>query len=291
MADNINDDTLDNPINPKSENLSDELIPATETETTIPNQETENMEVHHHPDLHHRPKKWKEYFLEFLMIFLAVTLGFFAENFRERIVNNEKEKHYAESLATDLIKDTIRINNLIDQQLVLLDKMNNTIKINSDSINEPLRQRSFYSNFVYYYSWVPIFSRNESTITQLKSAGGFNVINNRILVDSISSLDNYYDVIKYNNDWYIKSCESTINVADQFVIIHKMPSEFADTAFALLPPGTKIFSNYDTRLSSQLYNKIKIEQSMLDLIIFLERRYKIKSANVLSLLQKEYHLE
>ncbi len=31
------------------------------------------MEVHHHPDLHHKPKKWKEYFLEFLMIFLAVT--------------------------------------------------------------------------------------------------------------------------------------------------------------------------------------------------------------------------
>jgi hypothetical protein len=24
------------------------------------------MEVHHHPDIHHKPKEWKEYFLEFL---------------------------------------------------------------------------------------------------------------------------------------------------------------------------------------------------------------------------------
>ena len=254
-------------------------------------QETENMEVHHHPDLHHKPKKWKEYFLEFLMIFLAVTLGFFAENFRERIVNNEKEKHYAERLAVDLIKDTIRINYLIDQQLVLLEKMNNTLKINSDSINQPLRQRSFYSNFVYFYSWVPVFLRTESTITQLKSAGGFNVISNPYLVDSIGSLDNYYDGIKYNNEWYIKSCESLISVADQFIIIHKMPSEFTDTVFVSLPPGTKIFSNYDTRLAAQLYNKIKIEQSMLDLIVALERRYKSKSGNVLGLLKKEYHLE
>ena len=149
----------------------------------------------------------------------------------------------------------------------------------------------FYSNFVYFYSWVPVFLRTESTITQLKSAGGFNVISKPFLVDSIGTLDNYYDGIKYNNDWYIKSCESVISVADQFIIVHKMPSEFTDTAFALLPPGTKIFSNYDTRLSAQLYNKIRIEQSMLDLMVFLERRYKTKSGNVLSLVKKEYHLE
>jgi hypothetical protein len=55
------------------------------------------MEVHHHPDLHHKPRKWKEYFLEFLMIFLAVTMGFFAESFRENIVNKEREKKYIES--------------------------------------------------------------------------------------------------------------------------------------------------------------------------------------------------
>jgi len=31
------------------------------------------MEVHHHP--HVEKKNFKEYFLEFLMIFLAVTMG------------------------------------------------------------------------------------------------------------------------------------------------------------------------------------------------------------------------
>ena len=44
------------------------------------------MEVHHHPDLHHNRKKFQEYFLEFLMIFLAVSMGFIAENTRESIV-------------------------------------------------------------------------------------------------------------------------------------------------------------------------------------------------------------
>jgi hypothetical protein len=32
--------------------------------TSIPHQ-AEKMEVHHHPDIHHRRKKFREYFLEF----------------------------------------------------------------------------------------------------------------------------------------------------------------------------------------------------------------------------------
>lgn len=48
------------------------------------------MEVHHHPNLHHKPKKWKEYFLEFLMIFHAVVLGFIAENIWEHFSENKQ---------------------------------------------------------------------------------------------------------------------------------------------------------------------------------------------------------
>jgi len=52
------------------------------------------MEVHHHPDLHHKPKPWKEYLLEYLMIFLAVMTGFFAESYREHLSDKSKEKEY-----------------------------------------------------------------------------------------------------------------------------------------------------------------------------------------------------
>ena len=41
------------------------------------------MEVHHHP--HVEKKGFKEYFLEFLMIFLAVTMAFIGENMREHL--------------------------------------------------------------------------------------------------------------------------------------------------------------------------------------------------------------
>lgn len=60
------------------------------------------MEVHHHS---HKPKEWKEYITEFVMLFAAVTLGFFAENQREHYVEGLREVQYMESLTEDLAKD------------------------------------------------------------------------------------------------------------------------------------------------------------------------------------------
>src|SRR5919205_297932 len=69
--------------------------PIEETTTTnhtsnIATSEIKNMEVHHHP--HVEKKNFKEYLLEGLMIFLAVTMGFFAENLREYTKDNAEIK-------------------------------------------------------------------------------------------------------------------------------------------------------------------------------------------------------
>ena len=56
------------------------------------------MEVHKHPhDVTHK-KNWKGYLLEFFMLFLAVFLGFIAENEWEHVVEKNRAKQYAKSL-------------------------------------------------------------------------------------------------------------------------------------------------------------------------------------------------
>ena len=47
------------------------------------------MEVHHTHHPTHK-KKWSEYIIEFIMLFTAVTLGFFAENIREHFIEKAK---------------------------------------------------------------------------------------------------------------------------------------------------------------------------------------------------------
>ena len=72
----------DTPKQPINDELSADAI-VQDSSISPSETKTPDMEVHHHPDLHHKRKNFKEYFLEFLMIFLAVTMGFIAENFRE----------------------------------------------------------------------------------------------------------------------------------------------------------------------------------------------------------------
>jgi hypothetical protein len=106
------------------------------------------MEVHHsHHHGGHQTKKWKEYITEFLMLFTAVTLGFFAENQREHYIEHLREKQYMQSLYEDLKKDTIELNSLkrvYTKQMKIIDTTINLFKIgewndvNLNKIYQPL---------------------------------------------------------------------------------------------------------------------------------------------------------
>jgi hypothetical protein len=87
------------------ENLAEEPLPTANSK--LP---TEKMEVHHHPQLDHNPKPWKEYLLEGFMIFIAVMMGFIAENIRENITNDEHARQLTLQLVHDLKADTAQLN-------------------------------------------------------------------------------------------------------------------------------------------------------------------------------------
>ncbi|MDB5232467.1 MAG: hypothetical protein JWN76_3272 [Chitinophagaceae bacterium] len=74
-----------------------------------------NMEVHKHPHHVTHKKKWSEYLLEFFMLFLAVFLGFIAEDLREHRVEKERAKQYVHSFYNDLRNDTAEYSNLITE--------------------------------------------------------------------------------------------------------------------------------------------------------------------------------
>ena len=65
------------------------------------------MEVHHHPHVPTHVKPWKEYLLEGLMIFVAVTLGYGAENIREHFIETKKAVVSAKNLYKDVLDDSV----------------------------------------------------------------------------------------------------------------------------------------------------------------------------------------
>jgi hypothetical protein len=129
------------------------------------------MEVHHHP--HVEKKNFKEYFLEFLMIFLAVTLGFIAENLREDISEHQRAKTFAASMIEDLKADTA--------QIIRYNKYCTTAANNIDTFMNLLTTNdlaNISTGKLYWYGlWGGahiIFVPNDVTFQQMKSSGSLS---------------------------------------------------------------------------------------------------------------------
>lgn len=197
MAENIDEENLDNPTYAQSESLPVENTPVVDTETIKLNQETENMEVHHHA--HHEGKKnWKSYVWEFLMLFLAVFCGFLAEYQLEHKIEKDRARELAKSFYQELKNDSatavIKVNNRIKQENALLE----VIKYFKDSSLNNVT-KSFAINFNYGVSFrtPSIFEPKTTILEQLKNSGSLRYFKNdelqSLIGDLTVSIKNIYD--------------------------------------------------------------------------------------------------
>lgn len=141
------------------------------------------MEVHHAH--HHGPKKWKEHFLEFLMLFLAVTLGFFAENLRDQYIEKERAHEYLQHLESDVDNNIHFIDSLIIRDNQLIRKFDSAfIYLASTS---SLDVDSLYTN-------IPVnvnrFLSKNDTYEQMKSSGSLRYVKDQALLDLILDYSN-----------------------------------------------------------------------------------------------------
>ena len=171
------------------------------------------MEVHHHS---HHPKKWKEYITEFLMLFLAVSLGFFAENMREHQIENQRERQYMESFIIDLESD---INNIMEGmprkegRLQAIDTLFKYFKENPGVDNVP----AIIVKKMKRASWDRSYVRNTTTINQLKNSGGLRLIRNRTVADSIAFYDWRWTRLEYYRETYISNQKEFYNLEEQII--------------------------------------------------------------------------
>jgi len=214
------------------------------------------VEVHHHPKI--GKKNFKEYLLEGLMIFFAVSMGFLAENFREHITNTEKEHEYVNSLIHNLEQDKIDITSTIcDNQKKLID-LDSLLSILSNNILNPENKKSLYkySRMVSFYS---SFASNDATMTQLKNAGGFQYIRKNHIADSISRYDEVIRSIDAAEAPYSKAINDAVNAMSEFLLF----KVWKDTLYFKNGIATNkelpLLSD-DPKKINMLYNKISLER-------------------------------
>jgi hypothetical protein len=248
------------------------------------------MEVHHHPDLHHKTKKFKEYFLEFLMIFLAVSLGFIAENLRERISDRSKEKEYIEAFIRNLQDDTASLKHAIMVDTKQMNGTDSFLQLKNKPLHIDSNRKQFcYMAIRYFYSSAT-FKSNDATLLQLKSTGDYRLIEKDHVADSLSKYDAGNQDIYDQGDYYVAYFKEILSMLDEMTDM----TVYGDTTFLNhnnftnkpLPAITgdsatfrKLFNKaFDFRGITQSYVKYNMEPQLENatrLIAFLKKEYDI----------------
>ena len=256
------------------------------------------MEVHHpHPPSH--KKKWSEYIIEFVLLFLAVFLGFIAENIREHVGEQNRAKEFSASLVRDLQSDTIAINNQIKTSRFYIAVSDSLLQLSKTKLEgRNATQFSFYSRFAY---WAQPISWNRSTFEQIKNSGSLRYFTN---VDLMKKLLEYNAIVntvnsdvennKIRGNMLLTSLNSIIDP-----LLHQDLSQYFLATLDTMSTKTKeSFFSYKT---GSLENKREKIMEMLNMVIVNQRNHQAQvddlgqasllAAELIDTLKKEYHLE
>ena len=246
------------------------------------------MEVHHHANTPR--KKWRHYFWEFFMLFLAVFCGMLAEYRLEHIIEHQREKKYIHSLIRDIELDIASMQTAFEgrkQHLKYFDSLKSLLK---HDYKNHLNDIYFYAKHIGRY---PTFQYHDRTIQQLKNSGNLRLIRNDTAADRITVYDNEKIKSLLNRQegefdlrvHIVRNLSSKI--FDPFVW-----DEISDSAFNITRPvGNPLLLADDPGLLNEFIFKVVI----LRVSIAVTRKFiaeaLIFAKDLLELLKKEYNLD
>ena len=180
------------------------------------------MEVHnpHHPT---HKKKWSEYIIEFIMLFTAVTLGFFAENIREGITEKHKKKELLEIVSQDFNKDINQLKFHADYANQKIKSCNLMIQF-LDGDHSKLNQKEYYHNLKNIKGWW-FFNPEEKSRIEAESKGYFYTKENSELADAILRFNffkNDYKVTEGHEEKFIDKFNNQIPFISDFNIFYSI---------------------------------------------------------------------
>lgn len=245
------------------------------------------MEVHHHS--HHGKKKWTEYFWEFFMLFLAVTLGFLVENQREHYVEHQREQAYMKTLVQDIELDSRELNDCIAfrlKQEKRIDSLLYFLTHHLDSLNDIyfFARWSTRTNDLFY---------NDRTMQQLKNSGGLRLIRSAEVSEKIILYDaRIRQIIGYRQPLENESRQALRQIYSKVMdgaVFNNMLSEDPNV-FAIRPLNNpKLFSS-----NPELINELVMSAQYLKSIYTVTRRNDAAliefGKELITLIKKEYNL-
>jgi hypothetical protein len=247
------------------------------------------METHAH-HIHKAPGTgWKHYVVEFLMLFLAVFCGFFAENIRETSLERHREKEFVVSVAEDLRIDIQNLDGLIKK------RQSRAVRIDSLFLLLSSPDPNYYGTEIYYNArWLTYggaFVNNDRTIQQLKNSGNFRLISSQQVSDSIMKYDQQVRAIAPFNNREELFIENYIVMLGEF-FDGRVFNEMVDKYNVINRPiGNPQLLKTETIQLQKLLNAIHFFKNINYYIMNWQIDQKNRAESLLQFIQKEYQLK
>ena len=249
--------------------------PKTEDKTILPKQ------------INFLKKKFKDYFFDFFMLFLAVTSGFFVNNLSEDHSERQREKQYMKSLVNDLISDTTQIREVysdIKNQIAGIDTL---LKIME---NPPADNfiNDFYYFAIKYLNSATFYSGSDRTISQLKSAGGLRLIQDIAISDRIVNYYSSSDNVKYNTGFCLEEFNKILEYEKEMISFKYLRVYNIDTIRQV--KDLELLKN-DPVIINQFYNQVISYLSSIINYNILITDLKNEAESLLKFVRESYNLK
>jgi hypothetical protein len=255
------------------------------------------MEVHAHS--HTERKKWTHYFWEFLMLFFAVTLGFFVENKREHYIEQTRVKEFARSLAADIARDTGNMTYIIERIKIQIK--------NTDSLTTYLKSHKTPRNIDLFTLTIldryPAYRWSRSTLEQIKNSGSLRYFDDSMVqyISSYDALSRHMDEDHRNDEEMANrataSRDKIVDISYSNELAQNLYLHFDSTInttsyrqFAALDK-TALLTNDNITLKIFLNEKLNIRRNLSVRADDELRSLVNQSRRLIRLLKNKYHFE
>lgn len=258
------------------------------------------MEVHHHAPHTHEKRNWKSYFWEFLMLFLAVTLGTFVENQREHYIEHQRAKEFSKSLIQDLQNDIMALQAHKKSASIYIAVADSLLKLNQTKLEGlPAIKFSFYTRFMY---WTVPIVWNRATFEQIKNSGSLRYFKNDLLRDKLMKYEAVVNDINSEADNHKIRGNMLINAINEIMdpSYHQALSKYFLIDLDTMSVKT-MESLYPSHLESLEIKRDEI-RSMLNMVVVQQRNLRkdveiswqqaeIMANELIGDLKLEFHLD
>ena len=225
-------------------------------------------------------------FWEFLMLFIAITLGFFVENYRGVLVDRQKEKEIIASFINDLETDIKELDIVIQRRETREVRIDSIIYILNNGLQDD------YGKDLYYYArYLPrpaVFWANNTTNEELKYSGNFILIKNQKIIDTLLEYNDnfiFIDFIKEREEYLVRRLFDQINVMFDPMVFDEM--NVYDIEFIYPSGNPKINSKNQDVIKIFLSNLHYVKTVNVGQLGHLKKHQK-KAKEILNFIKEEY---